>query len=180
MAVRLAAEVSSPAPARSPGGLVYGLRVRMAAPRLDARIAAGEDLSVDPDLAHRATQLVSMRTRRRAAAGLDRVSRIRRERPVLSAAIPFDRRAVHVARPMLQQLAIALRSRERVHPRGVAITQLLLTEPSSALYRPAHPDHLYEVARAALFALGAEEEAVPARSRHYRRTGRARRARARV
>jgi hypothetical protein len=32
-----------------------------------------------------------------------------------------------------------------------------LTEPSSALYRPAYREELYEVARAALFALGPDE-----------------------
>jgi hypothetical protein len=163
---------------------VHALRVRMAAPRLDARIAAGEELSADPHLAHRATQLVSMRSRRRVAAGLERVWRSRCERPVLSAAIPFDRYAVSVARPMLAQLAVALRTRAWVHPRGVAITQLLLTEPSSALYWPAHPDHLYEVAREALFALGTDEAPVaraPRRSSpHFRRDARARRARARI
>ena len=64
------------------------------------------------------------------------------------------RHALEVARPALQQLASALRSRADVEPRGVAITQILLTEPSSALYRPAYREELYEFARAALFALG--------------------------
>ena len=74
----------------------------------------------------------------------------------LSAAVAVDERAVEVARPALQQLASALRSRADVEPRGVAIaqTQILLTEPSSALYRPAYREELYELARAALFALG--------------------------
>ena len=71
---------------------------------------------------------------------------------VLSAAVAVDARAVEVARPALQQLASALRSRADVEPRGVAIAQILLTEPSSALYRPAYREELYELARAALFA----------------------------
>jgi hypothetical protein len=61
---------------------------------------------------------------------------------------------VEVARPALQQLASALRSPTDVEPRGVAITRILLTQPSSALYRPAYREELYEVARAALFGLG--------------------------
>jgi hypothetical protein len=76
---------------------------------------------------------------------------------VLSAAVAVDEHAVEAARPALQQLALALRSRADVEPRGVAITRVLLTEPSSALYRPAYREELYEVARAALFALGPDE-----------------------
>jgi len=76
---------------------------------------------------------------------------------VLSAAVAVDEHAVEAARPALQQLALALRLRADVEPRGVAITRVLLTEPSSALYRPAYREELYEVARAALFALGSRE-----------------------
>ncbi len=78
---------------------------------------------------------------------------------MLSAAVAVDEHAVEVARPALQQLASALRSRADVEPRGVAIAQILLTEPSSALYRPAYREELYELARAALFALGSNEAA---------------------
>ena len=54
---------------------------------------------------------------------------------------------------------LSLRSRADVEPCGVAIAQMLLTEPSSALYRPAYREELYELARAALFALGPREAA---------------------
>jgi hypothetical protein len=74
-------------------------------------------------------------------------------RAVLSAAVAVAARAVDVARPALRQLASALRLRAGVEPRGVAIARILLTEPSSALYRPAYREELYELARAALFAL---------------------------
>ncbi|MGZ4326251.1 MAG: hypothetical protein ACXVHJ_31085 [Solirubrobacteraceae bacterium] len=84
---------------------------------------------------------------------------------VLSAAVAVDEHAVEVARPALRQLASALRSRADVEPRGVAITQILLTEPSSPLYRPAYREELYELARAALFALGSSEAASPGRCR---------------
>ncbi|MEN3280458.1 MAG: hypothetical protein V7607_1598 [Solirubrobacteraceae bacterium] len=78
---------------------------------------------------------------------------------VLSSTVAVDEPAVEVARPALQQLASALRSRVDVEPRGVAITQILLTEPSSALYHPAYREELYELARAALFALRSSEAA---------------------
>jgi hypothetical protein len=102
-------------------------------------------------------QLVSGRSRRRLAQGLERVSSARPGHAALSAAVPVDGRAVEVARPAMQQLARALRSRQVVEARGVALTQVLLTEPCSALYRPAYREELYELAREALFALGSRE-----------------------
>lgn len=137
-------------------GFVSSVLARVAAPRLDARLAAGEDPLSEDALARRSRRLVSGRSRRRLACGLGRAWSTPPEPAVLSAAVAVDEHAVEVARPALQQLASALRSRADVEPRGVAITQVLLTEPSSALYRPAYPEELYELARAALFALGRE------------------------
>jgi hypothetical protein len=136
------------------GRFVRVVLARFAAPRLDGRLAAGEDPSSDAALACRSRQLVSGRSRRRLAAGLEQASLWRPERAAWSAAIPVDGRAVELARPALQQLARALRSRRVVEPRGVALAQMLLTEPGSALYRPAYREELYELAREALFALG--------------------------
>jgi hypothetical protein len=126
---------------------------RLAAPRLDARLAAGEDPVSDVVLACRSRRLVSGRSRRRLACGLERAWSMPPGRAVLSAAVAVAARAVDVARPALRQLASALRLRAGVEPRGVAIARILLTEPSSALYRPAYREELYELARAALFAL---------------------------
>jgi hypothetical protein len=141
-------------------GFVRGVLARLAAPRLDGRLAAGEDPSSEVALASRSMQLVSRRSRRRLAVGLERASSSRPEHAALSAAVPVDGRAVEVARPAMQQLARALRSRQAVEPRGVALTQILLTEPCSALYRPAYREELYELAREALFALGSPGTAV--------------------
>jgi hypothetical protein len=158
-------------PARSSGrgaiatAFVGGLLARVAGPRLDARLAAGEDPLSDVVLARRARRLVSGRSRRSLACGLERTCSIPPRHAVLSAAVAVDARAVEVARPALQQLASALRSRADVEPRGVAIAQILLTEPSSALYRAAYREELYELARAALFALRSRDSAgtVPVR-----------------
>jgi hypothetical protein len=133
---------------------VRGVLARLAAPRLDARLAEGEDPLGDVVLACRSRRLVSGRSRRRLACGLERTWSMPPAHAALSAAVAVDKRAVEVARPALQQLASALRSRADVEPRGVAITRVLLTEPSSALYRPAYTEELYEPARAALLALG--------------------------
>src|SRR5204862_1712122 len=115
-----------------------------------------EDSSGDGALACRSMQLVSERSRRRLAQGLERACSSRAHRAVLSAAIPVDGRAVELARPAMQQLATALRSWQAVEPRGVALTRILLTEPCSALYRPAYREELYELAREALVALGSQ------------------------
>jgi len=73
--------------------------------------------------------------------------------PGLSAAAPLDREAVELARPALAQLAAALHADDEISVRGVALTRLLLTEPSSALHAPDHREQLYEAARQALLAL---------------------------
>jgi hypothetical protein len=64
-----------------------------------------------------------------------------------------DAQALQLAAPALSQLARALRSRDSVSARGVALARHLLAEPSSPLYRPQYPAELYEAAREALLAL---------------------------
>lgn len=129
------------------------LSVRLRAPALDALLAAGEDPSRRPALARRGEQLVSRRRRRQLAAGLVQACTPRRRDTTLSAAISVDPDAVEIARPALQQLARALLSRRSVSPKGVALTQILLTGPGSAMYAARYPEELYERAREALLAL---------------------------
>ena len=133
--------------------VVFAPQVRLAAQRLDARLAAGEDPLSSPTLALRAAQLASRRSRHQLADALEHAWSRAREADALSSAIPVDAEAVGIAWPALKQLAVALRSRERVGVRGVALTRVLLTEPGSALYGSRHPEELYERAREALLAL---------------------------
>lgn len=126
---------------------------RLAAPRLDACLAAGDDPFSSAALARRSVRLVSRRLRCRLAAGLEHACSRQPGCGALSAAVAVDENAMHVARPALEQLAQALRSRERVGVRGVALTQILLTHPESPLYRSRHPEELCEWAREALLAL---------------------------
>ena len=135
-------------------GIVWSAWSRLASPRLDAELAGGEDPCSSPLLARRAAHLVTRRTRCQTAAAVECVCSERGPRPVFSAAIPIDRRAVEVARPALGQLAWALRSRSSVESRGVALTRRLLVDGTGPLYRPARAEELYEVARRALLALG--------------------------
>jgi hypothetical protein len=139
---------------QAPGRLRLRLSVLRNLGRLDARLVASEDPRGDAALACRSRQLTSRRSRHRLAKGLERAWSSHRDDAVLSAAVPVDGRAVEVARPVLQQLAQALRRRRAVEARGVALTSVLLTEPGSALYRPVYREELYELAREALFALG--------------------------
>ncbi len=142
--------------------------MHIAGRRLDDRLAAGEDPSGDPALAHRARYLLSRRPRHTIVRGLERVLSERTQRASFSAAISCDPAAVEIARPALAQLARALRSRKQLEPRGVALTHILLTEPLSALYRPAYRDELYEAARHALFALGPDRAVGGARKQAER------------
>jgi hypothetical protein len=155
-----AIESAVPATALHPARrLLFRVRVRLAAARLDARLAAGEDHSSDVALAHRATRIASPQARARVGRGIERACSERPQVPGFSAAIPVDGAAVTLARPALEQLAAALRTRRSVTPRGVALAQALLTEPGSALYRPSRPEELHEVAREALLALGPDRAA---------------------
>jgi hypothetical protein len=133
--------------------MVFAPQVRLAAPRLDARLAAGDDPFSSPALALRAARLASRRLRRQLAGGLEHAWSRAHEGAALSPATPVDAEAIEIAWPALKQLAEALRSREHVCVRGVALTQILLTRPGSALYASRYPEELYERAREALFAL---------------------------
>jgi hypothetical protein len=136
-------------------GLLLGLRARLAGGGFDARLAAGEDPAGDPALAVRAVQLTRPRARMRFACGLERVCSDSRPRAAFSSAIPVNYRAVGVARPALGQLSAALRDREAVDARGVALAQAILTDLTGPLYRPAAEDALCEATREALLALSA-------------------------
>jgi hypothetical protein len=150
---------SSRAGAPRRGGFLRAVAARLAAPYLDARLAAGEEAGGSGATACRSAQLVSTRTRGRTAVAVERLCSGRRDRQVLSSAVPIDWQAVEVARPALRQLAWALRSRESVEPQGVAVTLVFLTDGTGPLYRPAYVEELYEVARTALFALGRVDRA---------------------
>jgi hypothetical protein len=145
----------APAALAPAGGLLLG--VRLAGLRLDARLAAGDDPWADAALTRRAQQLLTRRARRRIGAGLERVCSARPRRATFSSAILVDARAVEIARPALEQLAAALRSREAVPAQAVALANVLLTNGSSALYRPAYPDELQAVARGAQVALAPDQ-----------------------
>jgi hypothetical protein len=129
---------------------------RLLAASLDRRIAAGESPGASDVLAFRAAHLVTMKNRRRVADCLEALRDDRLRAGPVSSAVPLDSHALRVAWPAVEQLVGALRARATVSPRGMALARMMLTEPCSPLYRPVHGDALYEAAREALFALGAD------------------------
>lgn len=129
------------------------LRVRIAPLPLDRALAAGADPARSAALARRAALLSSRHGRRRTAAGLRGALSERGRRTGLTAAVACDRAAVDMARPALEQLEQAIRERDSVHPQGLALAHLLLSDLNSALYRAPNAEALYEAGRAALLAL---------------------------
>jgi hypothetical protein len=75
----------------------------------------------------------------------------------LRGVIRVDVSAVEVARPVLTELILSLRSTEAVAARGVVLAWRLLTDPTSPVYVPpghfADPDRLWHESLAVLLAL---------------------------
>jgi hypothetical protein len=141
-------------------------RAFIGAASLDRRLAQGVDPSCDALLQRRAAMLLSRRRRRQIAAGLRGVLATRPDTR-RRRGIPPDAEALAVARPAIEQLERAIRSRRSVRPEGLALTLRLLTELDSVLYCPATPTDVYEAARQALLALVPAERVV--RPAHVRR-----------
>jgi hypothetical protein len=134
-------------------------------PWLDARVwlhraalrralAAGTDPSSSPELARRAEQLTSLRSRRRLAAGLNRALRAA-EKPQsrLTAAVPVQSRDVLQLRAGIEQLAHELVAPGELQVRGILLVQSLLTDGNSPLFAPSANGQLDRAVRHARAAL---------------------------
>jgi hypothetical protein len=130
------------------------LIVRWRAAELDRQLAEGASPDAGVVLAVRAGRITGRRGRMRVAAGLARVRRDAQAcRPGFSAAVLPHRGEVLAAQTVLDALERRLRARERVTARGVALLMVLLTDGSSALYRPGEAGALGSELRAAAAAL---------------------------
>jgi hypothetical protein len=143
-------------------GGAWGVRLRAragwACADLDRRLAEGADPDADPLLHARAERLVTPASRARLAAGLERVVATADEpTTALRSAIPVRRRPVRGARHELMRLAGELRHMPEPRPRGVAMAEQLLTEPSSPLYTASSSDEVASAARHAANAMRAHE-----------------------
>ncbi|MBV9941479.1 MAG: hypothetical protein JO262_05045 [Solirubrobacterales bacterium] len=144
---------------RRPGGAGWR-RLRLAliaswrAGELDRQLAAGAGRGTSALLAIRGQRLTGRRYRARVAAGLARAARDAEATTYgFSAAVRPDRREVIAARVVLATLDRRLRAAEPVSAQGVALLELLLTDGTSPLYRPAEPGALGSQLRAAAAAL---------------------------
>jgi hypothetical protein len=121
---------------------------------LDTRLAQGASPDEGPELAARANQLVSQHTRSVLANGIERAVEAAAERGgSFGSSAPLNRPEIESSRAELLRLAEELRSPGPLQPRGVALTEQLLTRGDSPLYGPSAEGSLRGAVRHALTAL---------------------------
>jgi len=130
-----AADERRAARATDPGPLVR-LGARLRSRSLDRALIDGANPAAAPQLAARAAMLTKRSTRARVADGLERLSRVERERRGRWQVLPY-REAVHANASELFALAAVLRGPSPVYARGVAMLARLLTDGTG----PAYTDH---------------------------------------
>jgi hypothetical protein len=114
---------------------IQPFRVWLRRGALDRSLAAGEDPAASPELARRARQLTSRRTRSGLATSIRNLLEVAEERPRgFTSAVPIQRRDVLRERQMLLQLAAALESEDELEPRGLALVDRLLIDGGSPVY----------------------------------------------
>jgi hypothetical protein len=146
------------APTRAQSGVLsaLGLRVRVWAGslQLDCRLAEGARPSSSLELALRAQQLASARSRHQLAnaltAALEAASQPRR--PWTTRA-PIVAPGVLLAAAPLEQLAHDLRTISAPPVRGIALVSFLVCDPTSPLHNPDSPVTVRELAQRARSAL---------------------------
>jgi hypothetical protein len=121
-------------PPQTPGGPLLRLATWLRRSRLDDAIARDRDRHSDPAVNLRRAQLADPAARRRLSRRLEDVLTAPPVRPAASSALPVDRDAVEVAKPVLRELILRLRSPDPVDARGVALGSRLLTDPLSPIY----------------------------------------------
>ena len=143
------------------------LAVRSGAlPSVQALLAHGADPASDRALELRADRTCSVTNRQRLARALERVVRdARQPAPLIRPQVPVRRAAIRDCAQDLEALIRRLRDGEPVDPRGIALTDRLLTDGASPLYYDAGgPSLSYTIrsARLALDPLGLDLPDVPA------------------
>jgi len=143
---------------RGPRGFLVRARTRLRRPWLDREIARGTERTANPALALREAQLVSSRERTRLARRLEQVLVDASPLGTPRGVVRVDAGAVEVARPVLTELILSLRSSEAIAARGVLLAWRLLTDATSPVYVPppaqfADPDRLWHESLVVLFAL---------------------------
>jgi hypothetical protein len=122
------------------------LRIKVAWQRaaLTGELAAGAPVGFSPEMALRASQLVSERRRRQLARAWRRTTREAHEPAMSRTHVSIIRRgAVIEAEDAIEALVARLNDREAVTVQGMAMLERLMTDgTSSPLFNPAEPGAL--------------------------------------
>jgi uncharacterized protein with von Willebrand factor type A (vWA) domain len=114
---------------------IQPFRVWLRRGALDSRLAAGADPGASPELARRARQLTSRRTRTGLAASIRHLLDAAEARPRgFTSAVPIQRHEILSERQLLLQLAAALESPDELEARGLALVDRLLISGDSPVY----------------------------------------------
>jgi hypothetical protein len=147
----------------SEGPLALRLRVAVNRDALNRQLAAGEPPAESPELALRASQLVSERERQRMASSWRRAVRdAHRSVTTRSTASLVRRRAVIDAEDAIDGLVARLSDADPIAADGMVLVEQLITDgASSPLYNAAEPGTLRRQVEAATEALDPELTARP-------------------
>jgi hypothetical protein len=131
--------------------LTLRARIWLQRRRLDARLANGADPASDRELELRAQRISRAENREQLARALERVMRdahgpSARIRPQ----VPVRRAPILDCAEDLLALIRRLRDGEPVDPRGIALTERLLTDGASPLYHDTDPPLCYSIRSARL------------------------------
>lgn len=149
---------------RSPA-LALRARTWLRRRRLDDRLGRGADPRSDRELELRAHRICSDASRQRLARALERLVRdARQPARLIRRQVPMRRAAIRDCAEDLEALIRRLRDGRPVEPRGIALTDRLLTDGASPLYHKAAAPLCYTTrfARLALDPLVLELPDVPA------------------
>jgi len=154
-------DTASPDPRRDDGSDrgTNSFRLRLRATwhraRLTRELAEGADPSASAEIALRARQLTSARTRRTLARSLRRTIAEAHQAARTRSAVPIiDRGAVLEAEAAIAEMIERLLSPRPVHPQGMATLERILTNADgSPLYNPSAPGTLRQTIRGATDAL---------------------------
>jgi hypothetical protein len=118
---------------------------------LDARLADGADPASDRELELRAQRISRAEYREQLARALERVMRDARRRTVrIRPQVPVRRAPILDCSDDFKALIRRLRDGEPVDPRGIALTERLLTDGASPLYHDTDPPLCYSIRSARL------------------------------
>jgi hypothetical protein len=122
-------------------GIAPWINERLHGRGLDRELGEGASPAESPALSLRAHRLEQQVFRDRLADALERAVRAAERPPAPSASVPVSRRAVRALALEIELLAGALRA-GGCGPRGIALTNLLVTDGGSPLYGNAREQEL--------------------------------------